>query len=70
MKEKITHKCLICDKGKGFFIKLTEHIITGHTDMEKGESQFIHAKCLTNKLAIELPFGFIYGRINVKEDEA
>jgi hypothetical protein len=69
MKEKIPHKCLICAKGRGFFVKLTEHIITGHTDMKKGKSQFIHAKCLSNKLAIELPYGFIYGRIGIIQDE-
>ena len=70
MKEKTSHKCLICDKGKGFFVKLTERIITGQTEMKEGESKFIHAKCLSNKLAIELPFGFIYGRVKIKEDEA
>ena len=69
VKKKEANTCLLCTKKKGVLVTLTEHIINGKTDMKKGDKKFIHAKCLSNKLAIELPYGFIYGRISVIEDE-
>ena len=59
MKKKEANTCLLCTKKKGVLVTLTEHIINGKTDMKKGDKKFIHAKCLSNKLAIMIYFNYI-----------
>jgi len=60
-------KCLICGKkNKESFVSVTEWIIDPPKEATTGKKDMsIHTSCLDNKLYIERPDGFVYGRINI-----
>ena len=63
-------KCVICNKkDSNTAIKLTQWIIGGGNDAVAGKERNVHATCLSGKLYIEEPEGFVYGRIHLEKDK-
>ena len=61
-------KCLICnEKDSKSSVILTDWIIAEKNgeNAKIGKKKEIHSGCLTEKLYIERPTGFIYGRISI-----
>ena len=59
-------KCLICNKKDSkTSITVTEWIIKDGQDAKIGEDVEIHASCLSKKLYVERPEGFIHGKVAI-----
>ena len=66
-------KCIICNKKKGTTdFKIKEWIIDGVNAAKEGVTHSVHSSWLSDRLYIEKPEGFVYGRITLpgKKKEA
>jgi hypothetical protein len=60
-------KCLICGKkDKNSSLLVTEWLISPPKEAKLGKDKEIHTDCLSGKLYIEKPGGFVYGKIIIK----
>jgi len=61
-------KCLICNtKDDRCAITLTQWLIKEGEEATIGNYREIHSACMSGKLYIEEPDGFIYGRVMLKK---
>jgi len=59
-------KCILCGKKKGKVdFKIKEWIIDGKNPAKEGVTHSVHSECLSERLYIEKPEGFIYGRVTL-----
>jgi|TARA_B100001971_G_C17751605_1_gene315728 hypothetical protein len=65
-KRKMKTKCLICNKKNSkSSVSITDWIIKSGENAKMGRKKEIHSSCLTEKLYIERPTGFVYGRVSI-----